>query len=258
MSDQIRIFSFVGSCAGERSHTKKASDMLAEAVSDKAAKAGLSVSYECMTGDQLRIEYCRSCTSCFRKGFCPLDEKDDMPLLRHKFLGADIIFFCTPVYLWEMSGMCKSVIDRITFWSHRMELAGKAAVTLACTDTSTGPDLEKRFKDLFSFTGAAVVNGITVRKYGPLNKPGSDELNALMEKTAQMLLEAADDPAPYITELQEQQYRNLAKSAMSMKKLKDRFGIMPADEARASIERGLHEYGTFAEYIRKVKETHDQ
>lgn len=148
MCDTIRVFSFVGSLAGERSHTKRASDMLAEAVRKKAAKAGVNVSYECITADQVRIDYCRSCQSCFKRGICPLDLNDDMGMIKRRLLDADIIFFCTPVYLWEMSGISKSVIDRISYWTHRLELAGKAGVTIASTDNSTAPDFDERFREL--------------------------------------------------------------------------------------------------------------
>lgn len=83
----LRIFSFAGSFNGEKSHTKRASDMLAEAVIRKAAEEGIEVSYECMTADQLRIEHCRGCASCFKTGICPLDRTEDMPLLKQKQIG---------------------------------------------------------------------------------------------------------------------------------------------------------------------------
>ena len=112
----MKIFSFAASCAGERSHTAAFSDILAEAFIERAARDGETVEYERMTGAEVRVDYCRSCLSCFLKGFCPLDRSDDMGMLKRKMLEADILFFGTPVYLWQMSGIAKSVIDRISYW----------------------------------------------------------------------------------------------------------------------------------------------
>ena len=55
----IRVFSFVGSCAGEASHTKELSDRLAAALSAKAGERGEGLSYDCVTADQLRVAFCR-------------------------------------------------------------------------------------------------------------------------------------------------------------------------------------------------------
>lgn len=45
MNGNVRIFSFVGSLAGKKSHTKRISDMLADAVKEKAAEAGTDFMY---------------------------------------------------------------------------------------------------------------------------------------------------------------------------------------------------------------------
>ena len=157
----IKVFSFVASCAGERSHTKKFSDRLAEAVRARAEAEGETVEYECMTGADVRVDYCRSCVSCFYKGFCPLDEADDMAMLKRKMLECDILFFGTPVYLWQMSGIAKSVIDRISYWAHRYELLGKPCVVFSRTDSSHGPEVASELARLLGFTGAVVANAGT-------------------------------------------------------------------------------------------------
>lgn len=252
MTDTIRIFSFVGSFAGENSHTKRASDMLADAVKEKAADKGMHVSYECITADQIRVDYCRSCTACFKEGLCPLDSHDDMGMLKEKFLGADILFLCTPIYMWEMSGICKSVIDRIAYWSHRFELAGKAGVTVASTDLSIMPDFSERFGAILGTTGLAVVNGITVRKYGSPNLRDADEMKALMGETAEKLLDAVSDPSSYITQKQDLQWKTTMANTRRMQRLKELTGIEPWEEAKVCADRGMTECSTLAEYIVKV------
>ena len=153
----IKIFSFAASCAGKGSHTAAFSDVLAQSFTELAEAEGETVAYECMTGADVRVDYCRSCISCFIKGFCPLDRSDDMELLKRKMLEADILFFGTPVYLWQMSGIAKSVIDRISYWAHRMELFGKPCLVYSTTDSSHGPEVSKELSTLLRFTGAVEI-----------------------------------------------------------------------------------------------------
>jgi multimeric flavodoxin WrbA len=253
----LKIVSFVGSFTGEKSHTKKASDMLADAVIRKAAEDGVEVSYECITADQLRIENCRGCASCFKTGICPLDSTDDMPLLKQKFLDADAIFLCTPVYLWDMSGITKTVIDRLSYWSHRFELAGKACVTVASTDASVGPDLEKRMKQYMSFFGASVADGITAKNLESPNINREDDIKPVMDAAADSLIAAWKDPAAFITAVQEGLWRARRRMIKQSLAIMEFAGIEPWDEIRVCIERGVADCRSFAEYVSKVKGEED-
>lgn len=247
----LRIVSFVGSCAGEKSHTKKISDILAEKMIRKASEEGEEISYECITGDQVRIEFCRSCASCFKHGVCPLDQKDDMAMLKDKFLEADIIFFCTPVYMWEMSGLCKTVIDRTSYWSHRFELAGKAGIVLASTDLTKGPDFEERFKTLFQFTGIAVTDCIAMNNIGYPSIYNQEVTDSILGAAADRLLAAAKDPAAFITEAQENMWRTRSYMVRRMNRFNELIGVRPMNEVAVYMERGIEKYKSFQDYVRK-------
>lgn len=246
-----RIVSFVGSCAGNKSQTKKISDILAEKIIQRANTEGEEVSYECITGDQVHIEFCRSCTSCFKTGICPLDQKDDMAMLKHKFLEADIIFFCTPIYMWEMSGLAKTVIDRISYWSHRFELAGKAGVFLASTDSSKGPDFEERMKTLLQFYGIAVTESITMNNYGFPSIYSKDDTALILDAAADRLWAAAKDPAAFITETQENMWANRTFLARRAKRFYELINVAPWDEVKVYIERGIEKCTSMQDYVRK-------
>ncbi len=56
----IRVFSIVSSCSGENGITAGFSDMTAEKLSQRAADLGESIEYECITGDTVRLSFCRS------------------------------------------------------------------------------------------------------------------------------------------------------------------------------------------------------
>ncbi len=199
----MRVFSFVGSLRGEMSHTKQISDRLAEALKGKAEQAGLDFSYECMTGEGLRVDYCRGCTSCFRKGVCPLDGEDDMPRLKEKLREADVIFFGSPVYIWEMSGLCKSVLDRIAYWTHDLELAGRVGIIITSTDTGHGEEVAENLRTLLKFTGMAMAESLVLKNHASPRLDEPEEAEPLLDRAAEELMGALRDPGRLIDRDQE-------------------------------------------------------
>lgn len=235
----IKIFSFAASCAGKKSHTAAFSDILAQAFMKKAALEKETVEYECLTGADLRIDYCRSCISCFMKGYCPLDQLDDCAKLKKKMLEADILFFGTPVYLWQMSGIAKSVLDRISYWTHRYELMGKPCLVFSSTDSSHGPEVSKELSMLMRFTGAIVIDAGTMT---------CKEIQIDPYETASKLMEVYKDPASGVTYLQQKAFLSrVILIRRYFKNIKETGQI--AEEARIFRERGLDQYVLMKEAI---------
>ena len=236
----IKIFAFAASCAVNESHTAKMADTIAEAIAKKAEAAGESVSYECMTGADVRIDYCRSCTSCFRKGICPLDSVDGCGELKRKILDCDIFLFGSPVYLWSMSGIAKSLLDRISYWTHRFELIGKPCVVFSSTDTSHGPEVAEELGRLLSFTGAVIVNGGCSTYKGAEQDP---------DDIADRALALYREPASGVTPLQQGAF--LARVIMTRKAFRrlDPDGPEFWDEFRTFRERKLDRYVLLTEAI---------
>lgn len=235
----IRIFSFAASCAGKHSHTAGFSDILAQSFTELAEAEGKTVTYECMTGADVRIDYCRSCINCFVNGYCPLDRSDDMEILKRKMLEADILFFGTPVYLWQMSGIAKSVLDRISYWAHRYELIGKPCLVYSTTDSSHGPEVSKELSTLLRFTGAVVVDA------GAKTSKGV-EISA--DETARKLMEVYKDPASGVTFFQQNAF--LSRVVHTRRYFRNRKEDAPViDEMRVFRERGLDRYVLLKEAI---------
>ena len=242
----IRVFSFVGSCAGESSNTVKLSDALAEAFREVAEAAGEEVSYERMTGADVRIDYCRSCASCFVKGFCPLDSADDMPKLKEKMRECDVLLFGSPVYLWEMSGITKSVIDRISYWSHRFELLGKPCAVFTSTDSSHGAEVADNLRLLMTFMGAVSFDAAH-QTQKDRNNP--ERFQQTLQESAAHLLKLYRDPTSGITDFQQRAFfsrvymnrRLLLNTAQS--------GGEVWDEVRVCEERGINRYVLMSEAI---------
>jgi len=64
------------------------------------------------------IKDCTGCYSCWTKspGECIFDNtkvKDDMSLLRKKFREADLVVFASPLYIFNVSGILKTFMDRL-------------------------------------------------------------------------------------------------------------------------------------------------
>lgn len=53
----------------------------------------------------LGCQYCRENNSCI--------QNDDMHLIYDAFIKADIIVFASPVYFWTITGVLKTVVDRL-------------------------------------------------------------------------------------------------------------------------------------------------
>ena len=58
-----------------------------------------------------KIGYCVACDACLRNGGSCV-QKDDMPDILGKMIGADVIVMATPVYFYTMDAQMKTLIDR--------------------------------------------------------------------------------------------------------------------------------------------------
>ncbi|MBQ9612647.1 MAG: flavodoxin family protein [Lachnospiraceae bacterium] len=251
----IKVFSFVASGAGEESRTARYSDALAAALAKKAMSAGERIDYERMTGADLRIGFCRSCNSCFTKGVCPMDQADDLPILKQKLLESDVIFFGTPVYLADISGITRCVLDRISYWSHRFELAGKLGVTFATTSNSFGQATADRLKDMLTYTGLTVVHsGYAVTTAGHPNVYVDQEIEPEMDAIADTIMAAWKDPRPFITPFQEAMLISRNRINKRARSFADLIDGQPWDETVVCEARGFATLPSFADLVMKMKD----
>ncbi len=92
-----------------------------------------SLKLEIIYLSDFKIEFCRGCKICYKKGeeFCPL--KDDVSILRNKMLNSDGVIFLTPTYVISMSGNMKTLLDRISYYCHRGQFTGKFSLVISNT-----------------------------------------------------------------------------------------------------------------------------
>ncbi|MCR4678445.1 MAG: flavodoxin family protein [Lachnospiraceae bacterium] len=72
-----------------------------------------------------KIEGCRGCTRCMRRGVCVLESKDDVKAIIDDMKNADIVVYSTPIFVMHVTGYMKRYLDRTAYVTHRMLLEGK-------------------------------------------------------------------------------------------------------------------------------------
>lgn len=246
----IKIFSFVASCAGKKSKTLRYSNSIADTFSKKVEALGGEISYEVMTGDGLKINFCRSCNSCFSKGKCPLAGTDDIETLKEKFRSADIIFFGTPVYFGDISGVARCLFDRISYWAHQFELAGKIVAVFSTASNNHGQEVADRLKVFFDYMGAVVASSSYV--YTTAGSPNifiESEFNAALDEISENLLNTIKDPVSKITDNQQVYWYFRTIITRQEMKIQKITGVKPAAEILVCHERGMENYRTFDKYF---------
>ncbi len=83
------------------------------------------------------IHPCTGCVACGYEGPCV--QKDDVEMIRHSLLGADMVVFATPLYYYGMSAQLKMTVDR--FCAYNSSLNGrhlKSALLTVAWNAETG------------------------------------------------------------------------------------------------------------------------
>lgn len=117
------------------------------------------------------------CLGCYSEGpkLCtyPCKQKDGMQKLYPLLLKADAIVFGTPVYWFNMSGLMKNFIDRLTCMAvGGYLLEGKIGVFFAASKEDEGG----RANAVISMAAAMNHFGLLVPPYGILFYPGKEEI----------------------------------------------------------------------------------
>ena len=61
--------------------------------------------------NQLSIKGCQSCYACKKQPGCVI--KDDAQAILENIASADAVIFATPVFMWDMTGQMKLIVDRL-------------------------------------------------------------------------------------------------------------------------------------------------
>lgn len=117
-------------------NTASVLSLLQHQMQQEADRAGEMLDFETVYIGQMNIQACRGCRICFDRGeqYCPL--KDDLLSLKARMKEADGIILSTPVYVNDVSGIIKSMMERLGYMCHRPEFADKCIYLLATSGSS--------------------------------------------------------------------------------------------------------------------------
>jgi len=186
---KMRILAINASHRGDKGHTRFLIDKLFQGATMAGAECKV------VTLAKLEINRCLSCGQCHTEKHhlqCVYDSKDDVRAVFQKMAKADIIIYATPVYVFSMSGLLKTFIDRMYatgdvsdlrlsesgLMFHHIDhaICSKPFVTLVCCDnleTETPKNVLAYFETFSRFMDAPQV-GVLVRNGGRLSGHGKD------------------------------------------------------------------------------------
>ncbi|UCE12894.1 MAG: flavodoxin family protein [Candidatus Heimdallarchaeota archaeon] len=79
------------------------------------------------------LKFCLGCRTCFDKGELACPQKDDLSLIVEKIKKADGVIFASPVYVSDVSGEMKTLIDRLAYVTHRPAFFAKCSFIVTTT-----------------------------------------------------------------------------------------------------------------------------
>ena len=149
----------------------------------------LGAQTEVFSLNKLNIKGCQGCYGCKKNPTCVI--KDDAQPILAAIAEADRIVLATPVYMWDMAGQLKTIIDRF-FCFMNMDYTSKLAQgkKVLWTITQGQPDVDK-FRPAFEQHAAMLqFLGFGENKLliaGGMMMPGDAEANTdAMEKATEM------------------------------------------------------------------------
>jgi multimeric flavodoxin WrbA len=128
------------------------------------------VEYEIVALTDYKLEMCRGCKNCFRRGeeFCSL--KDDRDVLIGKMMASDGIVFATPNYSYHVSATMKAFLDRLGFVFHRPRFFGKTFTSIVAQGIYGGSKIVKYLDFVGMGLGCNVVKGSCTTALDPMNE----------------------------------------------------------------------------------------
>jgi len=193
----MRVTTFVGSARNK--HTVEAVHQFLEHLQ----ALGPIESEVVMLADH-HLEACRGCKLCFDRGeeACPLQDGRDA--LIEKLEASDGVVFASPSYMFQVSGLMKTFIDRLAFFGHRPRFFGKVFTNIVVQGLPLDAKIGKYLNLVGSCFGFAAVEGsrITVRE--PMTQNDAHKMAKTLAKQSKRFhrtLHQKQLPVPTLTML---------------------------------------------------------
>lgn len=153
---QYNILCINGSPHGKYGNTHE----LVNRLISKLQSANMTKSIGSYFLTNMNIKQCRGCTSCMRRGTCPLQKKDDVGYLVDELLKSDVVIFASPIYVLSITGELKKFIDRTAYITHRLMLEGKKAIFVLTSQGLGDERVAEYMTMVMEAMGMQVIGGI--------------------------------------------------------------------------------------------------
>jgi multimeric flavodoxin WrbA len=192
----MKILAINSSAKKEKGLNQLIIDTLFDGVRSKGAEC------ESIRLSKLKINTCIACDYCQKKEeyTCIYKDKDDFENIVNKIKNADIILYSTPIYIFQMSSLMKTFLDRyyghgkssikeiskgkLLFHDMDTDLCSKPFVSIIVSDNienATTKNVKNYFKTFSNFMGAKQV-GTIIRNGGKIFE------NEIMKNTKENIL----------------------------------------------------------------------
>lgn len=163
-----------------------------------------SIDSEIVMLNDYHLGTCRGCKLCFERGeeACPLG--DDRDALIEKISVSDGVVFASPSYMFQVSGLMKTLIDRLAFFGHRPRFFGKAFTNIVVQGLPFGGGIGKYLNLVGSCFGFNTVAGSRIVAREPMTPQDSRKMEKALLKQAKRFhgtLTAEGYPMPTLTML---------------------------------------------------------
>lgn len=198
------------------------------------------------TPDDINIEACRGCTTCFCGNECVLDKKDNFGFIKKKMLEADIIILASPVYASTISGDLKIFIDRISYLIHLMALRGKIGIPILTTSNNSLIETNEYLDKIINYLGAAVPFSILCSVDYPKQFESIEFRRKIIPQYAQRTVALYRGEEQYVVKRIQEVYFQKMKKFYNSKDKK-------TSEALYWEENGMLKYNTYQELLGDIK-----
>lgn len=239
----MKIFAYVGT---SRNETSKTFEVVKKLVNQIELNSKSQVKYEIYHPENTSIINCTGCLGCFQGRNCPLDKKDDMEMLKKKMLAANVVILGSPVFLHQITGTVKTIIDRTSYWTHLFKLTGKVGLSVSTSSTNGNEHVDYYLDKFQMHQGIYTIPPLSLQ----MDVLNQNEIEEMIEESAAEIVDA---------------YKNLKKknptlkqerSFQAFKKIQSELERRTS-ESRYWIDNGLVDFESFQEFRNAMIEGHD-
>lgn len=155
----MRIFGYVGSMRGKSSSTY---EYVMKIVDSFKEKVGDSLEYKVVCANEIQVQQCKGCMLCYHTG-CPI--QDGVAEIKREMEQADVIIWASPVYVHQVSGAMKNLIDRLNILCYTLQLIGKVGISVSVSNTNGNRFVDSYMNKVLDIWGANVVANVSIQKY---------------------------------------------------------------------------------------------